>query len=48
MFNTYISKSYSSPSVKTDVHVHRAPTDESVRLLKEMEAIAVAKNPPKI
>lgn len=32
-----------SVSVHSTSHEHRAPTDESVRLLKEMEAAALAK-----
>lgn len=29
--------------LKTEVHIHRAPTDESVRLLREMEQAAIDK-----
>lgn len=35
MFDNYIVKQ--SPAYPQTIHEHRAPTDESVRLLKEME-----------
>jgi len=40
MFNTYHTHQNSSVSVEKTVHEHRAPTDESVRLLREFEQAA--------
>lgn len=37
MFDTYVDRRPSGPS-RIDVHEHRAPTDESVKLMKEMES----------
>lgn len=37
MFDRYTTEVKQGPS-RVDVHEHRAPTDESVRLLREMEA----------
>ncbi len=41
MFDKYVTEVKSGPS-RVDVHEHRAPTDDSVRLLREMEAKALA------
>lgn len=37
MYNHYHRHSYGCPT-RLDIHEYRAPTDESVRLLKEMES----------
>jgi len=38
MFDTYVTKTSSAPShTSVTVHEHKAPTDESVKLLREME-----------
>lgn len=39
MFDRYVTEVKQGPS-RVDVHEHRAPTDDSVRLLREMEAKA--------
>lgn len=38
MFDTYHHAGYKSVNVRADVTERRAPTDESVRLLREMRA----------
>jgi hypothetical protein len=43
MFNTYITKEAPRYPQTITKHEHRAPTDESVRLLKEMEMKAEEK-----
>lgn len=37
MFDTHIHRTTAAPAYPQTVHEHRAPTDESVRLLDEME-----------
>lgn len=43
MFDTFIAPRPRTEYVTREVHEHRAPTDESVKLLREMEAAADAK-----
>jgi len=40
MFDNYVKSGPSHMSVTTTVHEHRAPTDDSVKLLREMETKA--------
>lgn len=40
MFNRYYKTEYGGPS-RVDVHEHRAPTDASAQMLREMEAEAL-------
>ena len=37
MFDTYVKRTTTAPAYPQTIHEHRAPTDESIRLLKEME-----------
>jgi hypothetical protein len=41
MFDTYVTRAPSSVHHSTTVHEHRAPTDDSVKLLNEMQQKAL-------
>lgn len=41
MFNSYRSITYSAPTYPQEIHEHRAPTDESVKLLDRMRQEAL-------
>lgn len=43
MFDSYTIERHATEYVTQNIHEHRAPTDESVRLLKELENKAIDK-----